>query len=392
MKPIRIGIDIRYLSHGLVGGVQAYVARFVPALIKISGEHSVFLYADTKRSLDLHSLPGRVTVRYLPYRSPLSSAVNDLFMRRAVARDRIDVMHFPANYGFAPQGTRTVITLHDEINILPLREIWRGHRKDLHTVALMTYLHMLTRIAVRRADLLMTVSQYSRQAIIKHSKFEPDRILITPSGPAPDMRRVEDPLVLQAVRERYDLHRPFVLADALKNPAALVRAWHHLPEALRQAHEMVFFARRPDVLPIVQEAVARGKAKLLVRAPASDLMALYSLTSAFVFPSWFEGFGLPPIEAMICGAPVIASDRGSIPEITGGAALLADAEDDVAIANHIIAVLTQPQVAEQLRTRGYQRAPDFAWSQTAQKILGVYHMALCLPPRTLAGRSSPKPT
>jgi glycosyltransferase involved in cell wall biosynthesis len=383
---MRIGIDVRYLSHGLMGGVHAYVARFVPALLQLEGDREIVLYADTKRPLELRELPPHATVRQLPYRSPLSSAVNDLLMRRALAHDRLDVMHYPANYGFAPAGTRSVITLHDEINILPLGEILRGHRKNPRTVAMMTYLHLLTRAAVQRADLLMTVSEYSRQAIARRSGFDPGRILIAHSGPSPDMRRVEDPATLQAVRERYNLQRPFVLADALKNPAVLVRAWGRLPERVRQEHQIIFFSRRPDVLPVIGEAVARGEARLIVQMPTADLMALYSLASAFIFPSWFEGFGLPPIEAMICGAPVIASDRGSIPEITGGAALLAAAEDDAAFAQHIVAVLTRPEVAEQLRERGYLRARDFAWPRIARRILDGYQLACSWPRRGAPGR------
>jgi len=382
---MRIGIDVRYLSHGLIGGVHTYVAGFVAALLHIKGEHSLFLYADTKRPLELDHLPAHATVRYLPYRSPLSSVVNDLLMRRAVARDQIDVMHYPANYGFSPPGTRTVITLHDEMNILPLPQILHCHRKHPRIVAMMTYLHLLTRAAVRRADLLLTDSEYSRQAIIRHSNFEPERIHVAYLGLGPDVARVEDPDVLRAVRDRYDLRRPIILADALKNPRALIRAWHRLPEALRQAYEIVFFSRRPDVLPVVREAVANGDAKLFVKIPTSDLVAFYSMAQAFVFPSPIEGFGLPLIEAMSCGAPVIASDRGSVPEIVGDAALIAGADDAAMIARHLSDVLSRPELARELRARGYARALDFTWPQTARKILDTYQLALQLSPRAIPG-------
>jgi glycosyltransferase involved in cell wall biosynthesis len=372
---MRIGIDVRYLSHGLMGGVHAYVAQFVPALIDLASDHQIFLYADTKRPFELRDLPEHVTVRYLSWKSPLSSVYNDLFMSRQVGRDHLDVLHFPANYGFAPTGVRTVITLHDEINILPLYEILRGHAKTRRTMAMMTYLHFCTRLAVARADLLLTVSDYSRRAIAKWSGFDSRRILLSPSGPASDMRRVEDPAILADVRQRYALARPFALADAFKNPAALVRAWRRLPPEVRNSHQIIFFARRPEVQPIVHEAVSEGIARLLIGIPRADLTALYSMAVAFVFPSWFEGFGLPPIEAMLCGAPVIASDRGSIPEITAGAALLADAEDDTTIARHIESVIARPEVAAQLRERGFARAADFSWPKTAQRILESYYVA-----------------
>src|SRR4051812_18945001 len=105
---MRIGIDTRYLSHGLVGGVHTYVAQFVPALIEQADAHQIILYADTKCPFELTDLPAHVTVRQFAWRTPLSSIQHDLFMRRQMAADHLDVAHFPANYGFAPSSARTL--------------------------------------------------------------------------------------------------------------------------------------------------------------------------------------------------------------------------------------------------------------------------------------------
>jgi glycosyltransferase involved in cell wall biosynthesis len=372
---MRIGIDVRYLSHGLVGGVHTYIAHFVPALARLSSEHELVLYADTKRPFELSDLPANVAVRYLPWRGRLSSLYLDLFMRREMARDRLDLVHFPANYGFAPAGARTVITLHDTINVLPLREIVRGHPKNPRTLAMMSYLHVCTRLALRRADLLLTVSEHAAGQIARQTGFDRDRIVAVPHAPTPDLRRVTDPARLDDVRRRHELDGAFVLADALKNPAAVVGAWRRLPEALRVGRRIVFFARRPDLLPIVHEAVAAGEARLLIRPSRADLIALYSMAEAFFFPSWMEGFGIPILEAMTCGAPIVASDRGSIPEVAGGAALLADAEDPAALARHLSAVLGDPSLAARLRALGYARAAQFSWDTTAGRMLHAYQQA-----------------
>ena len=376
---MRIGIDVRYLSHGLVGGVHTYVAHFVPALIELAAGHEIVLYADTKRPFELHNLPDHVTVRLLAYRHAFSSVQNDLFMRRHMAQDRLDVVHFPANYGFGPPGARTIITLHDVINILPLREILRGHGKNPRTVAMMTYLHVLTTLAVRRTDALLTVSAHAAGQIARQSGRDLRQIVAVPHAPTPDMRRIDDATQLEAVRQRHGLHRRFVLADALKNPAVLVRAWRRLPAALRARYEIVFFARRSDLLPIVAEAVTERAARLLVQPAREDLIALYSMAEAFAFPSWIEGFGIPILEAMTCGAPVIASDRGSIPEVAGDAALLADAEDDAAFARHLTQVLGDPAVAKRLREQGFARAAQFSWHGTAQQILELYAQTAQIP-------------
>jgi glycosyltransferase involved in cell wall biosynthesis len=226
--------------------------------------------------------------------------------------------------------------------------------------------------SVRRADLLLTVSAHAGREIARRSGFDARRIVPVPHAPTPDLRRVEDAGLLDAVRRRYNLARPFVLADALKNPAALVRAWRRLPAELRAGREIVFFSRRPDPLPIVHEAVAAGEARLLIRPPREDLIALYSMAEAFVFPSWIEGFGIPVLEAMTCGAPLIASDRGAIPEVAGDAALLADAEDDATLARHMALVLGDAAAARRLRERGFARAAQFSWRRTAEQILESY--------------------
>jgi len=331
----------------------------------------VVLYADTKQPFELSGLPANTMLRLLPYRNPLSSIANDLLIQREIARDRIEVMHFPANYGFAPRGTKAVITLHDEINILPLHEIFRGHRKDARTLAMMTYLHLCSTSALRRADLVLTVSEYARREIARIGRLPIERIIATPHAPTPDLRRISDATTLDQVRQRYGLERPLVLADGLKNPVVLVRAWHRLPTTVRNSHQLVFFARR-EPLPIVREAEAVGIAKLLINPPRSDLIALYSLAAAFAFPSWIEGFGIPLIEAMTCGAPVIASDRGAIPEVLGGAGLLVDAEDDSTLAGHLARVLSDPTLAQALRERGFDRAAQFSWPNTARRTIETY--------------------
>jgi glycosyltransferase involved in cell wall biosynthesis len=379
---MRIGIDVRYLSHGLMGGVHTYMTHFVPALVDVAPEHQIYLYADTKRPFELRSLPERVVVRYLPWRNPLWSVYNDFFMWRQMAHDHLDVAHFPANYGWGPPGVRTVITLHDALNVHPMPQVIRGlgdsNSRNARGIALHSYLHLCTRLALRRADLVLTVSEHARNEIALYSGFDPGRIVPIPHAPTPDLRRVDDPERLAEVRQRHNLARPFVLADALKNPIVIVKAWRLLPPALRERYQMVFFSRRPDPLPVIREAEEAGHARLLIRPSREDLIALYSMAEAFLFPSWIEGFGIPVLEAMTCGAPVIASDRGSIPEVAGDAALLVDANDAEAMARNIELVLTTPAEAERLRKDGLVRAAQFSWRGTAQRILQAYTEAFAL--------------
>lgn len=376
---MRIGIDARYLSHGLTGGVHTYLRHLVPELIAQAGERTITLYADAKRPFELEGLPDDVRLRRLPYTGMVSSVKNDLLLlRRAAAEDGLDVLHSPANYGFAPRGVRSVVTLHDAINLLPLAEIIRGHRKDARTVATMTYLHLCSRAALRHADLVLTVSEHARREIARVGHYDPARIVAIHHAPTPDLRRVTDPAARGEVRARYGLDRAFVLADGLKNPAVLTRAWQLLPPPIRETHQLVFFARH-EPPAAARQAEAAGFARVLINPPRADLVVLYSMASAFAFPSWIEGFGIPLLEAMTCGAPVIASDRGAIPEVVGHAGLLADAEDAAAFARHLARVLGEPTVAETLRARAYARVKAFSWSATARRTLQAYEDAASAP-------------
>ena len=369
---MRIGIDARYLSHGLVGGVHTYVASFLSALLQISREHELFLYADTKCPFEIQDLPPNVTLRLIPYGNAMRSLANDALLGRIMERDQLAVVHFPANVGIGPRNVRTILTLHDEINIMPWMDIIRGHPKDGRTIGLMTYLHWLSSLSVRRAARIVTVSDYARNQIVHYGKLPPERVVTIHSAPPPGVRRIDDHDAWLALKSRYEISRPYILADALKNPDALVRAWMRLDTTLTERFQIVFFGRRPDVSEAVHHAVTAGYAQFLVRPGWDELMVLYSNAQAFVFPSWIEGFGLPVLEAMTCGAPVIASDRGSIPEVAGDAALICDAEDDNMLAGYIQSILTDAGRREHLRRLGYRRAAQFSWGETARRLLDCY--------------------
>jgi len=369
---MRIGIDLRYLSHNLVGGIHTYLENLIPAMLSVGKEHTFVLYADQKADFEIAALPENAILRVLPYKNALSSIGNDYGIRNWMREDGVDVVHFPANFGFGPAGAPKVITLHDEINIMPLWEIYRGHQKTLRTLAMMTYLHFNTIASLKDCDRVITVSEYSKRQILKYSKLSPERIIPIPHAPPAGVKKVEDAQQIEAVKEKYHIHQEFILADALKNPGVLIRAWKLLPSDLKQDKVIIFFSRRPDIWNVVNEAIAEGIARFVLRPSREELNSLYSSCLAFVYPSWIEGFGLHLLEAMTCGAPIIASDRGAIPEVLGEAGFLVDAEDERKLADYLIELLSNPQERERLRTLGFERVKMYNWNAIAARVLSVY--------------------
>jgi glycosyltransferase involved in cell wall biosynthesis len=370
-----IGLDARYLSHGLVGGVHTYVRELAARLGRVAPDRRWVLYADAKAPFELTDLPAGVTIRTLPWRTGASTVRNDLRLGRVMARDSVEVAHFPANYGFAPARLPLVITLHDAINLLPWRAIVRDDAKHPRHLALMAYLHWLTTAAVRRrpAPLIITVSHYSRREILRHSTLPPDQVHVVYSGYDPAFRPLP-PDQTADLRARLGLRPRVLLADAIKNPACTLRAYRALSEAIRAQTSLVFFARRPPHTA-VQAAVDAGECLLLHRPPRDELIALYNLADFFVFPSWYEGFGLPALEAMACGTPVIASDRGSLPEVVGTGGVTTDAEDHAAIAAIITRLFAQPNEYARLCEQATRQAATFSWERTARETLALYDEA-----------------
>lgn len=365
-----IGFDARYLSHGLVGGVHTYVRQLVGTLSRRETQWRWTFYADTKAPFELTELPPTVKVRLLPWRNAASSVLNDFQLGQLMRREGVTLAHFPANYGFAPANLPLVITVHDAINVLPLRDILRGHPKHPRQQFMMTYLHLLTTAAMRRTPMVITDSEYSRREILRRTGLADDRVRVVYLAPDPSFRLL-DAACLREWRARWRLRERVVLADGTKNPDCTLRAFRALPAAVRARTSLVFFARRLPP-PAAQRAAEAGECLLLLCPPHEELVALYNLADLFIFPSWYEGFGLPVLEAMACGAPVIASSRGSLPEVTGDGGLIVDAEDHDAIARATVDLLTNEVAYARLREQALAWTARFSWEKTATQTLQVY--------------------
>lgn len=371
---MRVGLDIRYLSHGLTGGVRTYVLHLAAELPRAAPDVEFFYYADMKAPLELCDLPSNVTVRRLPWRSRVSTLVNDRRIAAWMTRDALDVAHFPANYG--PTGTfKLVVTVHDALNLFSLREHLRGFGRTPEKVAMMAYLGWQTRRALHKADRVITVSRHARDDILSRSACPAERIAVVHEAADPRFAPVPQAR-LEPLRVKWQVRGRAILADAVKNPACAIEAWQRLPPAVRADAQLLFFSRESTPRPAVRTALAANADVRFISQPTTDdLVELMNLAAAFVFPSFYEGFGLPLVEAMSCGTPVIASTRGAIPEVVGGAGLLFDLEDLDRLVHHLHAVLTDASLRSRLSAASLQRASVFSWRRAAAETLAVYRRA-----------------
>ncbi|HEX3269759.1 MAG TPA: glycosyltransferase family 1 protein [Ktedonobacterales bacterium] len=298
---------------------------------------------------------------------------------RAARRLQADMIHVP--YFAAPLRAYNIPVVVTILDMIPQRlPVYRGR--------MFTKAHFrVVERAARHASAIIAISQHCKQDIVDVLGIDPDRISVTYLAADTRFRPVEYDRQ-QELRLRLGLPGPFVLnvggMDARKNLAALVEAFARVYAQLGNADLRLFIAGNPARLgtdPIMPDwrplASRLGIAEKIICAPVeeADLATLYSATDCFAFTSLYEGFALTPLEAMACGAPVVCSNRTSVPEVVGEAALIVDPLDTEALSGNILRVLTSPETAQQLRAQGLARARTFTWERTAAETQAIYSLA-----------------
>lgn len=362
---LRVGIDAQALSHQ-PDGTQMYVRNLIRALARVDpdGDYSLVLPpsapavlgAEKMRRVVLHPSVG-------PMRIPLASSW-------AVVRARFDVFHVQ----FAAPllcTARIVVTIHD---------IMFEHHPEYYQPADLRQLRLRVPRTVRRAAAILTVSEYSKQDIVRRFHVPAETVTVAHNAPDPMFRPLDDRDALAAVREKYRTGDRFILfAGALKpnkNLKTLVAAYVALRQSGTVAHSLVLAGTRAlldDDIFAPARAAGLGEALVFTgHVHDDDLVALYNAADVFVQPSVFEGFGLPALEAMACGTPVITSNTTSMPEVVGDAAILVDPLDVEGLAQAIAAVLGDEALRRDLAARSLERAAGFSWDACARTVAGVY--------------------
>ena len=290
--------------------------------------------------------------RAVPDRSGHYSIAEQISIPLAVRRERIDLFHATHYVLPALTPSKTVVTIHDCIHLMfpdYLRH-WLGH----------TYARASLYTAAHKSDRIFTVSEQSKRDILKFFNVPADKIVVTPN--AIDDRFSVPPseeYVLQ-IRERYQLSHSYLLyvgnIKPHKNLERLIEAFHLVRSQGRFELELLIIGDEISKLQALRRAVHKYDIHRYVRflgyVPDKTLAVLYRLATVFVFPSLYEGFGLPPLEAMASGTPVVTSNVSSLPEVVGDAAVLVDPYNAESIADGILSVLRSTHLREELRRRG----------------------------------------
>src|SRR5688500_8467884 len=367
MSVMRVAIDARKL-HDF--GIGTYIRNLLRQLARLDCDTDyVLLCQEADLGIALQLGPNFRTV----LESSRNYSVREQFHVPWVLRQlRPDLYHAP-HYVLPPAiRCRSVVTIHDCIHLmfpqyLPHRLAYAYARASMWAAA-------------RRSDRILTVSEASKRDILHFFDVPPEKVVVVYN--AIDERFSREPRAedVERVRERFQLHQRFVLyvrnIKPHKNLERLIEAFHALRLRGLDDLKLLIIGDEISSYPSLRRAVHRHKLHKHVRflgyLPDDTLAIMYRLATVFVFPSLYEGFGLPPLEAMASGTPVVTSNVSSLPEVAGDAAVLVDPYDVDSIVDGLRRVVGDREMAATLRRRGLERAREFSWARSVEKTREVY--------------------
>lgn len=366
---MRVIVDIRPLLEPRRSGVGTYTAEIAKTLVR-RGAHDYALFANGRARVpaDVPPPSSRVTRRFSRWPNRLLNASFAFLGAPAVERlaGPADVLYLP-NLNFVATGLPLVVTVHD-LSFVRFPQFFSSKQRLWHAA-------VGTASLIRRARTVIAVSEHTRRDIIETFGVAEDLVVVAGPGVGPEFApRTEEEKGL--VRAKFSLRKPFFLflgaIEPRKNIAGLIEAYERVDADL----DLVIAGGKgwlyEDVFRRAARSPKRDRIRFIGYVDDADKPALYSAAAALVYPSFYEGFGMPPLEAMAAGTPVVASHVSSLGEVVGDAGLLVDPHDAGDIAAAMTAIIADPLLADELRKRGRARAAARTWDASAATLEKVF--------------------
>jgi len=364
---MRIALDARKLRDF---GIGTYIRNLVVELARLDQTTEYVLLCKPE---DIERMPKLApNFRIVAERAKLYSIGEQIRVPMALAREHVQLLHEP--HYTLPRLTRcrSVVTIHDCIHLM--------FPKALPNRLAYAYARASIWSAARQADRVLTVSEASKRDILRFVDVPPEKVAVIYNAIDERFLRAPDEAQMELVRQRYQLNDPFILyvgnIKPHKNVERLIDAFGRARVGGLEHLRLVIVGDEISKYPALRQAVHRHRLDKHVRflgfQPSDTLASFYRLARAFVFPSLYEGFGLPPLEAMACGTPVVTSNVSSLPEVAGDAAVLVDPHDADEIAAAIRRVVTDEPLRASLIEKGAARARTFSWSESVRAVHKIY--------------------
>jgi len=368
---VRVGIDVSPLVPGRTG-VGNYVYYLLKYMLEQEDGIEFSGLAVTRSRVDLAGLPAaNLPVKHIRMPTRLMYALwnrSALFPVERLVGD-VDLYHGTNFYLPPARSAKLALTIHDLSFMV--------HPQYSSPKIVGPFSKHVRRFS-QRADLILVYSEATRADLERLLDVPRDKIVAAPMAVDDCLAPVERDRARAEVGRRWGLHNPYILfvgmLEPRKNIPSILRAFDAIRDTVN--HDLVLAGDKGwecrEIFRLVDELGLRDRARFIGFVPHTELAPLYSAADAFVFPSFYEGFGLPPLEAMKCGCPVVAADNSSMPEVLGDAALLVSADDWRALASSLENVLTDERLRSDLITRGLNRVQSFSWRRCAEQTIAAY--------------------
>lgn len=376
---MRIGIDCRTIldpKRGEQAGVGHYTYFLVENLLKLDAKNQYVLFFDPKIGDAGHFKQKNVTIKFFPfvdYKKYLPGAYSHLLIAAYVDRENIDIFHSPASTIPLAYSKKAVVTIHD---------LAIYHNPDWFPKGQKFSTRVAVPQTIKKAKKIIAVSEYTKKDLIKYFKVSEDKVAVIYNGVEPK-KDIDDvkPEDRKIVKDKYEIKQDFILfvgtVQPRKNIEGLIGAFDSLRSTkIFENYQLVIAGGKgwkyESVYSLVRELALTKKVIFTDYVTKKDKWSLLNAASLFVFPSFYEGFGLSILEAMQQGTPVITSKVTSMPEVLGDAGILADPHDINDVAKAIKKVLNNDALRDELIRKGYRQAKNFSWKKCAKETLQVY--------------------
>jgi glycosyltransferase involved in cell wall biosynthesis len=365
---MRIGIDARLVYYNRAG-IGQYILRLVEALAALSPEDDNFVLLQSRKDQSTIIYSNGFSRKSLW--TPSHNRFEQPALSFEVSRLKLDLLHSPDFIPPFKRNYKSVITIHD--------------------LAFLLYPHFLTKESARyygqidqawrKTDHIIAVSEATKQDSIKMLGVPEKKISVIHEAANPIYQPMPKDEAWQRVLKKYKLDKDFILfvstIEPRKNLPTLLQAYRELRDKYKRDELLVLAGSKGWLWEEVYETVSRLNLEeyvaFLGRVPSADLLFLYNAAHLLVHPSFYEGFGLTPLEAMTCGTPVIVSNTAALPEVVGDAGLMINPHDIEGLTVAMWRVLTEEDLRQDLIAKGLKRAENFSWLNTAERTLEVYH-------------------
>jgi glycosyltransferase involved in cell wall biosynthesis len=370
MKPLRIGIDIHSIGSNK-GGNETYYRELIGELAKVRCDHNFLLYYTNPVAVQHIPANDHFALKRL---SPAHSVLRiPLTIPRRASLDRLDLYH--AQFIVPPFLKCKTVTTIPDIAFEHYPQFFSAHQRAWSKV--------LIRSSAKKADHIITVSEYSKRDLVETYGIRAEKISVTYEGAGEEFAPADRQKAKDEIARKYPIGGDFVLylgrLQARKNLMRLVNAYAHIRKA-GFPHKLVLAGQQDTLFEPVCSRIRELKLENEIVLPgyvaAADVPTFYNAAEVFVYPSLFEGFGLPIMEAMACGTPVVTSRGSSLEEVAGDAAVLVDPLDELSIAEALKRVLAEPELRRSLGQAGLRRSRQFSFANAARQTIGVYERVM----------------